>query len=64
MSMSAPDRPDGPDRPGRLSRRRVLLGVPAAVVAAKLASPASEARAASSAKPRVLECAADLLKTS
>lgn len=46
--------------PAHPSRRRVLLGVPAVVAAAALA--ARPAQAATAARPRVLECAADLLR--
>ncbi len=48
-------------RPVRLSRR-LLLGVPALVVAAATAVVARPAKA--TAKPKVFECAADLLQGS
>lgn len=47
-------------RPARVSRRRVLLGIPAAAVAAKLVAPAPAAEALKK-KP---ECVADLIRPS
>jgi hypothetical protein len=46
--------------PRKLSRRRVLLGVPAVAVAARVASPLTPA-SASKKKP---ECVADLIRPS
>ncbi|ADB31975.1 hypothetical protein Kfla_2910 [Kribbella flavida DSM 17836] len=47
----------------QLARRRLLLGVPAVVVAAALAPHAASA-APRPRRPKVLECAADLFQAS
>ncbi|WP_157979860.1 hypothetical protein [Kribbella monticola] len=46
--------------PRKLSRRRVLLGIPAVAVAARFAAPAAPAQALKK-KP---ECVADLIRPS
>lgn len=48
--------------PARPSRRRMLLGAPVLVAAATLA--VRPVQAVATTKPRVLECAADLMRVS
>ena len=61
MSNAAPPhRPGQGIPPRKLSRRRVLLGIPAVAVAARFAAPAAPAQALKQ-KP---ECVADLIRPS